>query len=197
MNARFKTIPLLIWGLLGVIGFCGCAISPQTVIKPGGLQAGDKAADFSLMDATGHPMKLSDVQPGSYLVLIFYRGHWCTACLNQLLNLKKDLPQFTALHATLAAVSTDSVENSAAFNNQWRFPFPLLSDTQLQLIDAYGARNPKGHDKKDISHPAVVIIDPQKIVRYKHVGKDALDRLENDEILFELQKVQKSTDIKK
>jgi len=197
MKKRSNTNPLLIWGLIAALGFCGCSKSAQTVPKPGGLQAGDKAADFSLMDAAGHPMKLSDVQPGSYLVLIFYRGHWCTACLNQLLNLKRDMSQFHALHAALAAVSTDSVEDSAGFNNQWRFPFPLLSDTQFQLIDAYGARNPKGHENKDISHPAVVIIDPQKIVRYKHVGKDAKDRLENDEILFELQKIRSATDIEK
>jgi peroxiredoxin len=197
MKRRSNTNPLLIWGLIAAMGLCGCSRSPQTVPRPGGLQAGDKAADFSLMDAAGHPMKLTDVQPGSYLILVFYRGHWCTACLNQLLNLKRDMALFTSLHAALAAVSTDTVENSAAFNNQWRFPFPLLSDTRLQLIDAYGARNPKGHDNKDISHPAVVIIDPQRIVRYKHVGKDAKDRLENDEILFELQKIQKSTDIKR
>jgi peroxiredoxin len=92
----------------------------------------------------------------------------------------------------LAAVSVDTVEDSAAWNKQWRFPFPLLSDTRLELIKAYGALDFKGHDNKDISHPAVIIIDPQKIVRFKYVGTKATDRPDDDEILYEVQKLQRT-----
>src|SRR5579872_5523480 len=116
----------------------GCGQSPSPAdYKPGGLALGDKAYDFSLMDERGRMMKLSDVQPGWYLVLILYRGQWCSACLNQLLDLKNDFPKFTQLHASMAAVSVDPLEDSANFMNQWRFPFPLLADPKLQVIDAY------------------------------------------------------------
>ena len=169
----------------------GCGNEPQPApLKPGGLQIGDKAADFSLVDETGHVMKLSDVQEGWYLVLVFFRGHWCTACQNQLLNLKDDFAKFAPLHAALAAISVDSIEDSADFNHIWHLPFPLLSDSQLRLIDAYGIRHPKGHDNKDISRPCVVILDPQKIVRYKYVGVLPTDRPSDDEILFTLQNLQ-------
>lgn len=152
---------------------------------------GDQAADFALMDSSGHLMKLSDVQEGFYLVLIFYRGHWCNACQNQLLNLKDDFTKFAPLHAALAAVSVDSIEESADFNHTWRLPFPLLSDSQLRLIDAYGIRHPKGHDGKDISRPCVIILDPQKTIRYKYVGVLPTDRPSDDEIIFTLQKLQR------
>lgn len=179
----------------GALDFQGCTPAPPP-IRPGGLQVGDKAYDFSLMDSTGHPVKMADMQPGWYLVLILYRGSWCGACQAQLAELKQDYSKFTALHATLAAVSTDPIEDSADFNQQWRFPFPLLSDPNLQVIDAYGARHPQGHEGKDIAHPSTIIIDPNKVVRYRYVGKTPVDRPTDDEILFNLQQIEKQDSVK-
>ena len=187
-----KKLFILFWVTVVFTGWmAGCGNPPDpSTLKPGGLAVGDKAADFSVMDSTGHFMKLSDVQEGWWLVLILYRGHWCSACQNQLLNLKQDYPRFQQIRVTLAAVSVDPVEDAAHMNEQWRFPFPLLCDTQFHIIDAYGARHEKGHDEKDISRPAVIIIDPQKIIRYKYVGKSPVDRPEDDEILFRIQQFQ-------
>jgi len=174
----------------GILGGDGCKKAPEIPYRPGGLAMGDKAYPFSLPDSNGHILKLEDMQEGWDLVLIFYRGHWCGACQNQLLNLKDDYSKFTAQHIALAAISVDTIEDSAHFTQEWRFPFPLLSDTRLQVIDAYGLRNPNGHEGKDISHPAVIIIDSGKMVRYKYVGKTPMDRPSDDEILFEIQKIQ-------
>ena len=187
-----KTIAAGILSLLSGLVFlagCGPVASVSNVVKV--VTLGQKAPDFSLEASDGRFLKSSDIQPGWFLVLIFYRGSWCQACQNQLLNLKDDFPKFAPLHATLAAVSVDSVEDSAAFNQQWRFPFPLLSDPQLKLIDAYGARHPQGHDGKDISRPTVVIIDPDKIVRFKYIGQSPVDRPTDDEILFAIQQIEK------
>jgi peroxiredoxin Q/BCP len=185
---------ILVFGGLALscwlLGLSGCGSQPA-VTKPGGLQVGDRAADFALMDNRGKIIRLSDVQEGWYLVLVFYRGHWCGACLNQLLDMKKDFLKFSPLRVVMAAISVDPVEESAHFAAEWRFPFPLLSDNKFQLIDAYGLRHPKEHEGKDISHPAVVIIDPQKIVRYKYVGNSAADRPTNDEILFIIRQMEK------
>src|SRR5581483_10715508 len=172
--------------------FCGCGPHEAPVpSKPGGLQVGDKAYDFSLVSASGQVVKMSEVQPDWYIFLILYRGHWCSACQGQLAGLKEDYPKFTALHATLAAVSVDNLEDSAAFNEQWRFPFPLLSDTQLKVIDAYGARHPNGHAGKDIARPTTLIIDTHRVVRYKYIGNDPNDRPTDNEILFTIQQIQK------
>ncbi len=189
----FRSLTLaILWTM--ALGLSSCGNEPQPApLKPGGLQVGDSAADFSLMDASGHIRKLSDVQKDWYLVLVFYRGHWCGACQNQLLNLKDDFAKFAPLHATLAAVSVDSVEESADFNHNWNLPFPLLSDSHLSLIDSYGIRHPKGHEEKDISRPCVVIIDPQKTIRYKFVGVLPTDRPSDNEILFTLQKLEQET----
>jgi peroxiredoxin Q/BCP len=179
---------LLTLGLAIVLFLTGCGESSKPLSL---LNVGDKAVDFSLSDASGHFLKLSDTAPGNYLVLFFYRGAWCDTCVSHLQNFKKDFAKFNEMHASLAAISVDTVEASAALNEQWRFPFPLLSDPQFRLIDAYGARDPKGGKKgQDISHVGVVIIDPQKIVRYKYMGKEAWDLPATDEVLFNLQKIQ-------
>lgn len=192
MGKRLFLVPALIGVFISVWALTGCGNSSDT-IKPGGLSVGDKAMDFALVDQSGKVMKLSDVQPGWYLVLVFYRGHWCGACQEQLLNLKQDFSKFAPLHTTLAAISADPVADSSDFNGIWRFPFPLLSDSQLNVIAAYGLRHVQGHGGKDISRPAIVIIDPQKIIQYKYVGKDPIDRPSDDEIFFTLQKLQQST----
>ena len=179
---RLLTLVLLM-GLLG--SGCGKPVPVQA------LRVGDKAADFSLSDASGHFLKLSDTEPDNYLVLFFYRGAWCDTCVSHLLHFKKDFTKFNDMHAAIAAISVDLTEASASLNEQWRFPFPLLSDPQFRLIDAYGARDPKkGHKGEDISHVGVVIIDPQKIVRYKYIGNEAWDLPSMDEILFNLQKIE-------
>ena len=185
---------LMIPAVAGLTGsFQGCA-KPQApaVTKPGGLGLGDQAYDFSLMDSSGHLVKMSDVKPGWYLVLILYRGSWCSACQGQLAGLKEDYPKFQAAHATIAAVSVDPVQDSADFNQQWRFPFPLLSDPELKVIDAYGARLPNGHEGKDIAKPTTLIIDPNKMIRFKYIGKDPTDRPTDNEILFTIQQIEKN-----
>lgn len=178
--------------MAGLISGCGSNIAP---IKP--LELGDKAYDFSLQDSNGKIVKMSDVQPGWYLVLILYRGSWCSACQGQLAGLKEDFPKFTAIHSTIMAVSTDPVGDSSDYNQQWQFPFPLLSDPELHVIDAYGARHPKGHGGKDIARPTAIIIDPQKIVRFKYIGKDPMDRPTDNEILFSIQQIQQQGPFKK
>jgi|HubBroStandDraft_1064217.scaffolds.fasta_scaffold168913_2 peroxiredoxin len=180
---------------LGLLSGCGSQ-EPPVPQKPGGLQPGDKAYDFSLVSSTGQLVKMSDLKPGWYLVLILYRGQWCGACQEQLAGLKDDYPKFTALHATIVAASVDSLEDSAQFNGQWRFPFPLLSDPQLKVIDAYGARHPNGHGNHDIARPTTIIIDSNKVIRYKYIGKDPVDRPTDNEILFTLQQIQKVDGVK-
>src|SRR6185369_10367651 len=139
----------------------GCGPSKAT---PEGLVLGDKFPGFTLPDSSGKNLQFSDIQKGWVLVLIFYRGNWCGVCRNQLLDLKQSYPQITALYATVAGVSVDSVEESAHFNQEWRFPFPLLSDPKLKLIDLFGLTDTKGHEGKPISHPAVVIVGSDGVV---------------------------------
>ncbi len=161
---------------LAVFQFQGCISS--TPPKSRALEVGDKLLDFSLMEENSQIFKFSNLDPGWYLVIALYRGYYCNACKDMLFDLKDNYSLFAPSRATFVAVSTDSPEDSYNFNSQWQFPFPLLSDPSLRLIDAFGARHPHGHGIYDIAHPAIIIIDPQKIIRYKKIGKNP-DELPN------------------
>ncbi len=195
--SNFHSTILFLLLALGLAFFSGCdSNEDRLILKPGGLQTGDMAYDFSLMSSTGQLVKMSQVSPGWYLVLVLYRGHWCGACQEQLAELKTDYPKFTALHATIAAISVDELEDSSDLNRQWNFPFPLLSDPTLKVIDAYGARHVGGHGIHDIARPTIIIIDPYRKVRFKYIGKNAVDRPTDNEILYTVQQIQKEDENK-
>lgn len=163
-------LPLFFLALL----FEGCKPSAPPP-RPQALGIGDKLLDFSLMDENGQIFKFSSLNPNEYLVIVLYRGSYCNACQAMLFDMKNNFSSLASLNATLVAVSTDTLQDSYDFNNQWRFPFPLLSDSKLTLIDAFGARHPNGHGIYDIAHPAIIIIDPQKIIRYKKIVKTPMN----------------------
>jgi peroxiredoxin Q/BCP len=186
-KTKKKSLSLSVFLLFGVILLSqGCSSTSET-IKPDGLQVGDKVDNFSLVDQKGHAIKLSDVPPGWYVVIYLYRGLYCSGCQNRLFKFKDDISRFNSLHVALMAISTDLIEDSAVFNQQWRFPFPLLSDPHLQLIDTFGARHPHGHGIHDVAHPSYIIIDPQKIIRYKLIALKPDDEPTNDELLLKIQ----------
>ena len=156
----------LLWGTLA-----GCSDdNPPPPRKRGGLAVGDMAYDFRLLDSQGQWIRFADVEEGWFTVLVFYRGSWCAACVNHLNEIKAKYDRFLSRRAALMAVSVESVNDLAEFQHQWRFPFPVLSDMRLRVVDAYGARDPKKNSGQYISRNCTVIIDPKKRVRYKYVG---------------------------
>jgi peroxiredoxin len=187
---RKSFLYFFIFGVLGIIfAFQGCG-SPSPNSNSNALGIGDKLKDFSLLDENGHLTKLSDVPPGWFLVIYLYRGNYCSGCRDRLFKFKDDYSKFASLHAALMAVSTDPVEYSADFHQQWRFPFPFLSDPHLQLIDAFGARHPKGHGIHDVAHPSFIIIDSQKIIRFKVIAYKPDDEPLDDELLSIIQQLE-------
>jgi peroxiredoxin len=176
-----KTRALLLPILALCLGLVACG--PPGSEKLGGLAVGDKAYAFNLSDATGRKMSLKDLKPGWSLLLVYYRGYWCEACRNQLLDLKEDQAKFSDLKTAIACVSVEDVATLAEFNATWRFPFPLLSDPSLRAMDAYGFRHEKGHEGKDISKPGIVIVGPDKKVIYKYLGRSPVDLPSNQQLL--------------
>lgn len=173
--------------------FAACSGEKVETPLPGKIiDVGDASPNFRLPDASGRFFGLQDVREGWFLVLVFYRGHWCDACLKQLTEIKEHFQEFVKHKTALAAISVDSPGESAFFQERWGFPFPILSDRRLKLIDAFGLRHPKGHEGKDISRPAVVILSPSKRVVYKYVGKSPVDRPSIGDLLYTLEKLQKT-----
>lgn len=75
--------------------------------------------------------------------------------------------EIRAAGAELAAVSVDSPEKSRAVREELHLDFPILCDTQREVVRAWGIYNER--EKGGIAKPAVFIIDPGRMVRYVSV----------------------------
>ena len=101
------------------------------------LETGMKAPDFSLLDKDGNTVKLSDFQ-GKKVVLYFYPKDNTPGCSRQACAFAASYEQFKAQDATVIGLSKDSVASHLKFAQKYDLPFILLSDPELQAIQAYG-----------------------------------------------------------
>ena len=76
------------------------------------LSIGDKAPDFSLSNASGESVKLSELLMEDKVVLTFYRGTWCPYCNLQLSQYQQVLPEIKSLGAQLVAISPQTPDES-------------------------------------------------------------------------------------
>ena len=101
------------------------------------LETGMKAPDFSLPDKDGNTVRLSDFQ-GKKVILYFYPKDNTPGCTRQACAFAASYEQFKAQDATVIGISKDSVASHLKFAQKYDLPFILLSDPELQAIQAYG-----------------------------------------------------------
>ncbi len=106
------------------------------------LQVGDKAPAFNTtavggIYGSGTPLKLSDLN-GSLVVLYFYPKDDTPGCTTQACGIRDDWKAIKATGASLFGVSIDPVKSHEKFITKFDLPFPLLSDTEKEMVQAYG-----------------------------------------------------------
>ena len=94
------------------------------------------APDFELPDQNGTPRRLSDYR-GQKVVLYFYPRDMTSGCTKQACSFRDLMPQFREKGAVILGVSRDSVASHKKFEEAHGLPFPLLSDPDLKVIQAY------------------------------------------------------------
>ena len=100
------------------------------------LDTGTKAPDFSLPDQGGVIHSLSRYR-GKKVILYFYPRDNTPGCTKQACGFRDLYPQFTEKGAVVLGVSKDSVASHKKFQEKYQLSFPILSDTELQVIQAY------------------------------------------------------------
>lgn len=106
------------------------------------LTPGDPAPDFTAQAVggeygTGRTVRLSDFA-GRTVVLYFYPKDDTPGCTAQACALRDRYQDLIRSGAAVFGVSVDSAESHAAFIKKHALPFPLLSDTDHGLVEAYG-----------------------------------------------------------
>ncbi len=100
------------------------------------LEMGMKAPEFTLNDKEGNPVSLSDFI-GKKVVLYFYPKDNTPGCSRQACAFAAVYHQFEKLGVVVIGISKDSVKSHQNFVKKYDLPFILLSDPELQTIQAY------------------------------------------------------------
>lgn len=101
------------------------------------LETGTKAPDFTLPDQNGNPVSLSDFA-GKRVVVYFYPRDNTPGCTRQACAFAQNYEGFRAKDVVVIGISKDSVASHLKFARKYELPFILLSDPELQAIQAYG-----------------------------------------------------------
>ena len=101
------------------------------------LEIGMKAPEFSLIDKDGNNVRLSDFL-GKKVVLYFYPKDNTPGCSRQACAFAGAYEGFKSRAVVVIGISNDSVASHLKFAQKYDLPFILLSDPDLQAIQAYG-----------------------------------------------------------
>jgi len=167
------------------MGVCFMAawLGAAAVVLPAraALKAGDKAPDVAAPLSDGTTFDLPAWLDRAPLVLYFYPKDDTPGCTAQACGLRDDFAAFRKLKATVVGVSYDSVASHKSFIAKHNLPFPLVSDGDHAVAQAFGVANATHASRatfiiaKDgrivYANPAV---DPR---RHSQEVRDALRRL--------------------
>lgn len=134
---------------------------------PRSLEVGQAAPEFTAQDDTGRPVKLSDFR-GKKVVLYFYPKDDTPGCTREACNFRDGAAELRKLGAVVLGVSTDSVESHQRFKTKYRLSFPLLSDAEKRVVDAYGVWKKKslyGRSFLGIERTTVLIDEQGRIAK--------------------------------
>ena len=101
------------------------------------LQIGDIAPDFEVKNQHGEPVKLSDFR-GQKVVLYIYPKDDTPGCTAQACNLRDNYSELLKQGYQVLGVSVDTEKKHQKFITKYELPFPLLADTEHEIVDKYG-----------------------------------------------------------
>ena len=142
------------------------------------LQPGDPAPDFSLLDQHGNTVTLSDFK-GRKLLLYFYPKADTPGCTTQSSLVRDARPDLASLGVDVVGISPDEPDAQARFDQKFALRFPLLSDPDHAVADAYGVwgeRSLYGRTYMGIIRSSFLIDERGRIERawYKVTPKDTV-----------------------
>jgi thioredoxin-dependent peroxiredoxin len=106
------------------------------------LAPGDTAPDFTLPDADGNEVSLSSLR-GQRVVVYFYPAAMTPGCTTQACDFRDSLASLAAAGIAVLGISPDSPAKLAKFRDRDGLNFPLLSDQNRAVLEAYGAYGEK------------------------------------------------------
>lgn len=130
------------------------------------LAGGDKAPAFSLPDADGETVKLSDFA-GRKVIVYFYPAASTPGCTKQACDFRDSLAELNSVGIDVVGISPDKPEKLAKFRDAESLTFPLLSDPDRTVLGAWGTYGEKmmyGKTVKGVIRSTFLVDEKGKIV---------------------------------
>jgi peroxiredoxin Q/BCP len=102
------------------------------------LEVGDTAPGFSLPDADGNTVSLSDFR-GRKVIVYFYPAASTPGCTKQACDFRDNLAELDGAGLAVVGISPDKPAKLAKFRDAEGLTFPLLSDPDKEVLTAWGA----------------------------------------------------------
>ena len=147
------------------------------------IAQGQQAPDFTLYTSDRETWTLSEQEGPS--VLLFFPGAFTSVCTAEMCSVNDDLARYRDLGANVVGISTDAPGALAAFKSQNRLDFPLLSDHDAEVAEAYGAKmdrstHPMGYGR--LAKRAAFVVGADGAVRYAEVLDSPLNQPDFDAV---------------
>jgi peroxiredoxin len=146
-------------------------LAPPRVATQSHPLLGQSSPDFTLVDQDGKPWHLHKQLDQGPVVLVFYLGYFCNACVHDLFELNADLEKFGSLGAQVVAISADSSETTRAqFQKYGKFGFTVLSDPEHVVAGQYGLFQPAQEKQAEVLQHGTFILSREGQVRWVSRG---------------------------
>jgi peroxiredoxin len=134
------------------------------------ITVGSTAPDFTLWEAPGKSVTLSEELKKGPVVLVFYPADFSSVCEKELCQFRDALAEYNALGATVLGISVDGIFSHAAFKEKNGIEFPLLSDWEKKTINDYGIVHENLAGMTNVAKRSVFVIDVDNTVVYVWVS---------------------------
>ncbi len=136
---------------------------------------GQKAPDFTLFSSDLKEVSLSDYA-GKKVVIHFFPMAFTGVCTTQLCTMRDSFGYYEGLGAEVLSISVDSPFTLAKFKEDNKYQFPLLSDFNKEVSQAYGAYYDEFvFNLKGVSKRAAFVVDENQQLIYAEVLESAGD----------------------
>lgn len=146
------------------------------------LNNGDKAPSFASINHNGNKVSLSDYT-GKKLALYFYPRDLTPTCTVQACNLRDHYEELKQHNISLVGVNDDDAKKHQKFIAKNDLPFPLLVDTEREVLKTFGVWGPKKFMGREFdgTHRMTFLIDEQGTI--VHIIRKVKAKIHSSQII--------------
>jgi peroxiredoxin len=130
----------------------------------------------TVQSAKGDAVDLASLWQDKRVIVVFYHGHWCPNCQQELGEINEHLRE---IDAVVIAISSDESADAKALHDKLGLSFELYSDPSLQTIAKWGVEDYSAN----IAQSATFVVEPGGKISYRKVGEKKTDHPSIDELV--------------